>query len=273
MNRRSAIDGKVVIVTGASSGIGESTAREFAQAGAITVLAARRAERLKQLEREIEEMGGKAFAVPTDLTSLDQITNLVQTTLSTFGRIDVLANIAGWGRPIRDDVLDAQPHGSLDLHDGLVRSCNAYFAQLAVKLGPEPLAPRFDAAVLSRELRRRRTPLKIALSDQRVIAGLGNIYVSEALWRAEVSPRRRACNVGPVRAARLHRAIVDVLTEAIREGDDFSVGVFDTAGRMVAQGSMAELRAGGVSGQSLEERFMDIVGITPSSAPALDWLA
>jgi NADP-dependent 3-hydroxy acid dehydrogenase YdfG len=97
MKRRSAIDGKVVIVTGASSGIGESTAREFAQAGAISVLAARRAERLKQLENEIAEIGGQALAVPTDLTDLDQITNLVQTTLSTFGRIDVLANIAGWG--------------------------------------------------------------------------------------------------------------------------------------------------------------------------------
>lgn len=97
MNRRTAIDGKIVIVTGASSGIGESTAREFAQAGAVTVLAARRTERLKQLEKEIEEIGGQALAVPTDLTDLDQITNLVQTTLSTFGRIDILANIAGWG--------------------------------------------------------------------------------------------------------------------------------------------------------------------------------
>jgi NADP-dependent 3-hydroxy acid dehydrogenase YdfG len=97
MNRRPAINGKVVIVTGASSGIGESTAREFARAGAITVLAARRVERLKRLEDEIEEMGGQAFAVPTDLTDLDEITNLVRTTLSKFGRIDVLANIAGWG--------------------------------------------------------------------------------------------------------------------------------------------------------------------------------
>jgi NADP-dependent 3-hydroxy acid dehydrogenase YdfG len=97
MNRRPAINEKVVIVTGASSGIGESTAREFAQAGAITVLAARRANRLERLQKEIEDMGGTALAVPTDLTDLDQISNLVQTTLSTFGQIDVLANIAGWG--------------------------------------------------------------------------------------------------------------------------------------------------------------------------------
>ena len=97
MKRRPAIDGKVAIVTGASSGIGEATAREFAQAGAITVLAARRMERLESLAGEIREMGGSALPVRTDLTDLSQITNLVQTTLSNFGRIDILANIAGWG--------------------------------------------------------------------------------------------------------------------------------------------------------------------------------
>jgi short-subunit dehydrogenase len=96
LERRPAIDGKVVIVTGASSGIGESLAREFARAGAITVLAARRAKRLERLQREIEEMGGQALAIPTDLTDLDQITHLVQSTLSAYERIDVLANIAGW---------------------------------------------------------------------------------------------------------------------------------------------------------------------------------
>ena len=97
MERRPAIDGKIAIVTGASSGIGEATAREFAQAGVLTVLAARRAERLERLANEIHKMGGTALPVQTDLTHASQITNLVQTTLSTFGRIDILANIAGWG--------------------------------------------------------------------------------------------------------------------------------------------------------------------------------
>ena len=49
------------------------------------------------------------------------------------------SKIPGWDRPVRDDVLDSHPHGRIDLHDGLVRSCNAYFAQLAVRLGPDPL--------------------------------------------------------------------------------------------------------------------------------------
>ena len=97
LDLRPAIAGKVAIVTGASSGIGEATAREFARAGAITVLAARRAERLERLAKEIRKMGGTALPVPTDLTDPRQIANLVQETLDNYGRIDILANIAGWG--------------------------------------------------------------------------------------------------------------------------------------------------------------------------------
>jgi formamidopyrimidine-DNA glycosylase len=82
-------------------------------------------------------------------------------------------------------------------------------------LGPEPLSPAFTVAVLEDRLATSRQPLKTFLLDQKRIAGLGNIYVAEALWRARVSPRRRAKNVGPVRARRLHRAIVEVLSEAV----------------------------------------------------------
>jgi len=88
---------KVALITGASSGIGEATARELARAGAIPVLAARRAHRLERLAEDIRAAGGTALPVPTDLTDPAQITQLVQTTLATFGRIDILANIAGWG--------------------------------------------------------------------------------------------------------------------------------------------------------------------------------
>ena len=70
--------------------------------------------------------------------------------------------------------------GEIDAHASLRR------------LGPEPLAPQFTAAVLARELRRRKTSLKAALLDQRIVAGLGNIYASEALHRAGLSPRRKA---------------------------------------------------------------------------------
>ena len=92
------LEGKVVIITGASAGIGEASAREFARSGAIVVLAARREARLKALAEEIELGGGKALAVKTDLLDINQITNLVEQTIKTFGKIDTLFNCAGWGR-------------------------------------------------------------------------------------------------------------------------------------------------------------------------------
>jgi formamidopyrimidine-DNA glycosylase len=82
------------------------------------------------------------------------------------------------------------------------------------RLGPEPLARRFDVVALARELRRRKTSLKVALSDQRVIAGLGNIYVVEALHRARLSPRRRASTL--VTAAGEPRPALAELVAAIR---------------------------------------------------------
>ncbi len=86
---------RVVIVTGASSGIGESTARLLAQKGATVVLAARRQERLDELKSEIEDAGGTALAVPTDVTDRDAVKALAQATIDAYGRIDVLVNNAG----------------------------------------------------------------------------------------------------------------------------------------------------------------------------------
>jgi formamidopyrimidine-DNA glycosylase len=85
-------------------------------------------------------------------------------------------------------------------------------------LGPEPLEPGFDGAVLSAAMAGRRTPVKAALLDQTVVAGLGNIYVCEALFRAGLSPLRTAMTVQGRRADRLAEAIRAVLTAAIEAG-------------------------------------------------------
>ncbi len=90
---------------------------------------------------------------------------------------------------------------------------------LAVKIGPEPLGARFTSTWLGTQLARRRAPLKAVLLDQRVVAGLGNIYADEALWRARVSPLRPANELEPDEVGRVHRAIRFVLRVGIeRQG-------------------------------------------------------
>ena len=89
---------------------------------------------------------------------------------------------------------------------------------LLAGMGPEPLAPGFDGAYLNGALAGKLTPIKAALLDQRIVAGLGNIYVCEALYRAGVSPRRLAATVIRARAQRLAAAVREVLGEAIAAG-------------------------------------------------------
>ena len=95
---------------------------------------------------------------------------------------------------------------------------------LLKRLGPEPLGNEFDAAMLARACAGKKTSLKAALSDQRVVAGLGNIYVCEALYRARLSPKRIAATIAErtgapnERAERLVDGVKAVLNEAIKDG-------------------------------------------------------
>jgi short-subunit dehydrogenase len=101
----------VAIVTGASSGIGAATARELARRGTTLILAARRVDKLEAQAQAIREAGGEAIAVPTDVSDANQVTQLAERAMATFGRIDVLVNNAGagWSRPLasspRDEVI------------------------------------------------------------------------------------------------------------------------------------------------------------------------
>ena len=89
---------------------------------------------------------------------------------------------------------------------------------LLKELGPEPLSPAFTAASLRAALTGRRGPLKTALLDQKVVAGLGNIYVCEALYRSQLSPLRAAGTLTGAEAQRLVRQIKEVLGTAIEAG-------------------------------------------------------
>ncbi len=109
---------------------------------------------------------------------------------------------------------DARRFGAMDLfatgHDDE--------HMLLAALGPEPLGNAFDEPYLIARLKGRNTPIKSALLDQRIVAGLGNIYVSEVLHRAGISPKRRAGQIAALRVASLVPLIRDVLTEAITAG-------------------------------------------------------
>jgi len=109
---------------------------------------------------------------------------------------------------------DARRFGAMDLWP--TDQLEAH--RLLAGLGPEPLGNAFDADVLMRRLEGRGTPVKAVLLDQKVVAGLGNIYVCEALWRAGISPLRLARDVSPREAEDLVTTIRAVLAEAIEAG-------------------------------------------------------
>ncbi len=109
---------------------------------------------------------------------------------------------------------DARRFGVMDL----VTPAGLEAHRLLRALGPEPLSNAFNGPALAARLAGKNTPIKAALLDQRVVAGLGNIYACEALYRAGLSPRRLARTVRGARAERLAGAVKAVLTEAIAAG-------------------------------------------------------
>ncbi len=110
--------------------------------------------------------------------------------------------------------VDPRRFGSIDLLPTAEEDAH----RLLAGLGPEPLDPAFSTHVLAAALAGKRTPIKAALLDQRLVAGLGNIYVCEALFRARIAPDRLAGSIPRAGSARLVKAIKATLTEAIAAG-------------------------------------------------------
>ena len=122
----------------------------------------------------------------------------------------VLETDDGWSVGL----VDPRRFGSIDLVPSAAEDAH----RLLAGLGPEPLGGAFNGASLAASLAGKRTPVKAALLDQRLVAGLGNIYVCEALFRAGISPERLAGDVTAAEADRLAREVKATLEEAIAAG-------------------------------------------------------
>jgi formamidopyrimidine-DNA glycosylase len=175
--------------------------------------------------------------------------------LATPGKHDhVVIDVEGGARITLNDVrrfgaMDLWPTASLDAH------------RLLAPLGPEPLGNGFHAGHLAARLAGRATPVKAVLLDQRVVAGLGNIYVCEALWRAGVSPLRLARDVSAAEAAALAAAIRATLEAAIAAGGsslrdyrraDGELGYFQHAFAVYGRAGDACPRCGGPVGRAVQ---------------------
>ena len=109
---------------------------------------------------------------------------------------------------------DPRRFGTMDLFDTSNESSNKFLEHL----GPEPLGNHFDPETFVKKIKQRKSPIKSVLLDQRIIAGLGNIYVCETLFRAGISPRRTSNKISLARLKTLVTHLKDVLTEAIAAG-------------------------------------------------------
>jgi NAD(P)-dependent dehydrogenase (short-subunit alcohol dehydrogenase family) len=176
------ISESIVIITGASSGIGAATARELARRGATVVLAARRVEELDAVVNEITHLGHKALAVPTDVRSRESIDHLVAQVVSAYERIDGVVNVAGIGgagiiERASDDILEAMVTINLLAparliqaalpfmkHDGSTAIVN--IGSIAGEMGTSGMysATKFGLRGLSDSLRRELWTRHIAVS-------------------------------------------------------------------------------------------------------------
>lgn len=143
-------------------------------------------------------------------------------TLPRFAR--AVFHFAGGKRVVLED---SRALSTLDVH--------APDSPLELDLGPEPFDPALTATTLRASLLRRRIPIKVALLDQRIIAGLGNIYVSESLWRAKIDPRETAASLDPTQLRRLLVAIRAVIKRATggryTQSDAARLDVYDREGK------------------------------------------
>jgi short-subunit dehydrogenase len=130
--QRKRFSNRVILITGASSGIGAAAAKALAREGASLALAARRQDRLSELEASLRALGAPCIALPTDVQDHAQILRMVEETLKKFGRIDVLVNCAGVGvfGPFHSQSWESISHVMRTNLDGAMAVCHAAVPQM-----------------------------------------------------------------------------------------------------------------------------------------------
>jgi cell division protein FtsW (lipid II flippase) len=206
---------------------------------------------------------GSTFKLITASAALHQDVALSNTTLMCVRLPDgrVGAKIDGWSRPIRDDVLDTHPHGTIKMHDGFVHSCNAYFAQLAVRLGPQPLLAAANRLGIS------LTPASDAA--RRVQETLPQIGYGQG--DVVATPLRMARATAAVAS---HGVLRETRWERRESGSSATEQFLDAGGARLLAGYMRDVVLSG-TGRSLRNSRWPIAGKTGtaelSSNPSHSW--
>jgi len=156
-------------------------------------------------------MSGRMIITPLDGTQSDMLADFHHLHAAPKKHDHVVLDMIDGTRitfndPRRFGAMDLIPTDELDAH------------KLIAHLGPEPMGNEFQAAYLATKLKDKKSPIKSALLDQRIVSGLGNIYVCESLWRAGIDPKRLSGKVSRAKIDVLVPVIRDVLSEAIEAG-------------------------------------------------------
>ncbi|MCV7150179.1 SDR family NAD(P)-dependent oxidoreductase [Mycolicibacterium pyrenivorans] len=219
MSDRFSMQGRVAMITGGGTGIGRASALVLAERGADVVLAGRRAEPLKSTVAEIEALGRRAIAVPTDVTQSDQCQALVDAALAEFGRIDVLLNNAGGGETKAImKWTDEEWHQVLDLN----LSSAWYLSRAAAK----PMIAQGKGAIVNISSGASLLAMPQAAAYGAAKAGLNNLTGSMAAAWTRKGVRVNCIACGAIRTPGLEE-------EAQRGGYDIDmIGQTNGAGRI-----------------------------------------
>jgi NAD(P)-dependent dehydrogenase (short-subunit alcohol dehydrogenase family) len=219
MSDRFSLDGRVAVITGGGTGIGRGAALVLAEHGADVVLAARRPEPLHATAAEIETIGRRALAVPTDVTSADQCETLIDTTMREFGRVDILVNNSGGARTKSMMKWTEQEwHDVLALNLSSVWFLSRYAAQPMLAQGKGSIVNISSGASL--------LAMPQAAPYAAAKAGVNNLSGSMASAWTRKGVRVNTIAVGAVRAATL-------IDDAARYGlDPDAIGMTNGSGRL-----------------------------------------